>query len=290
MGENSADKKLSERLNDPIVTRTLLSLETLLDDKLKQGRKGGTPPVAILNYLDLGNSLHVTDFLRPFGPGNARIFFNPLFFIGNLISAMCLNPYGGDFQRALPPRQMNFNRRPSGPDIWGDMARFKSSGYIAGGDKIRMAPLPGEPLPEDCRIVVLSENGWDSSIYSPVKKAKSAAGAFLRCPGPALPKGGLIIVGVNPKLPFILQGLGKPALNITIADNQTEKEFGEWYGEYSRTPEGVSFRECRFRSEKMFRMLDLAGGHGNPPGGDGHLLNSSTPTGSMPRPFRNCFC
>jgi len=288
LGENSADKKLSERLNDPIVTRTLLSLETLLDDKLKQGRKGGTPPVAILNYLDLGNSLHVTDFLRPFGPGNARIFFNPLFFIGNLISAMCLNPYAEEiFNELLTAEGNEFHivAPPIGPGmIWGDMAgAFPKSvpvGYIAGGDKIRMAPLPGEPLPEDCRIVVLSENGWDSSIYSPVKKAKSAAGAFLRCPGPALPKGGLIIVGVNPKLPFILQGLGKPALNITIADNQTEKEFGEWYGEYSRTPlpEGVSFRECRFRSEEdVSYAVDLAGAVMVILLADGHLLNSSTP-------------
>ncbi|MGI6252782.1 MAG: ion transporter, partial [Aminivibrio sp.] len=183
LGENSDDKKLSERLNDPIVTRTLLSFETLLDDK-KQSRRGAAAPVTILNYLDLGNSLHVTDFLRPFGPGNARIFFNPLFFVGNLISAMCLNPYAEDIFNELLTAEGNefhFVSPPIEPGtVWRDIVnafpRSVPVGYSPGEGEIRMAPLPEEPLPEDSRIVVLSENSWDSSVFAPGRKTKEAGG------------------------------------------------------------------------------------------------------------------
>ncbi|MGI6783278.1 MAG: ion transporter [Aminivibrio sp.] len=286
LGETSDDRLLSERLNDPIVTRTLLSFETLLDDK-KHARRGPAP-VTILNYLDLGNSLHVTDFLRPFGPGNARIFFNPLFFIGSLISAMCLNPYAEDIFNELLTAEGNefhFVEPPIGPGtVWGDIInsfpRSVPAGYVNGDGEIRMAPLPEEPLPENSRIVVLSENSWDSSIFTRPGRPDRPKGLSLRCPGPSLPGKNLVIVGVNPKLPFILQSLGRLNMKVTVADNQTEEEFSAWYGEYSRDPlpAGVSFRECRFRSEEeILGALDMADTGIIILLADGHLLNSSTP-------------
>ncbi len=96
----------------------------------------------------------------------------------------------------------------------------------------------------------------------------------------SLPSGSLVIVGVNPKLPFIIEGLGRLAMRITIADNQTEAEFAAWYAEYSRTPlpGGVLFRECRFRSEEEVRLaIDIAGTDRIILLADGHLLNAATP-------------
>ncbi len=288
-GESSSDRKLSERLNDPIVTRTLLSLETLLGDRRKHGRKHGSP-VIILNYLDLGNSLHVTDFLRPFGTENTRIFFNPLFFTGRLISSMCLNPHAEDiFNELLTAEGNEFHYvRPSiGPGmIWRDIAgAFPKSvpvGYRDGNGELRMVPFPDEPLPEDAGIVVLSENGWDSALFNPPSpgERQDNQGPSLCCPMGSLPSGSLVIVGVNPKLPFIIEGLGRLAMRITIADNQTEAEFAAWYAEYSRTPlpGGVLFRECRFRSEEEVRLaIDIAGTDRIILLADGHLLNAATP-------------
>lgn len=288
-GESSSDRKLSERLNDPIVTRTLLSLETLLGDRRKHGRKHGSP-VIILNYLDLGNSLHVTDFLRPFGTENTRIFFNPLFFTGRLISSMCLNPHAEDiFNELLTAEGNEFHYvRPSiGPGmIWRDIAgAFPKSvpvGYRDGNGELRMVPFPDEPLPEDAGIVVLSENSWDSALFNPPSpgERQDNQGPSLCCPMGSLPSGSLVIVGVNPKLPFIIEGLGRLAMRITIADNQTEAEFAAWYAEYSRTPlpGGVLFRECRFRSEEEVRLaIDIAGTDRIILLADGHLLNAATP-------------
>ncbi len=190
-GESSSDRKLSERLNDPIVTRTLLSLETLLGDRRKHGRKHGSP-VIILNYLDLGNSLHVTDFLRPFGTENTRIFFNPLFFTGRLISSMCLNPHAEDiFNELLTAEGNEFHYvRPSiGPGmIWRDIAgAFPKSvpvGYRDGNGELRMVPFPDEPLPEDAGIVVLSENGWDSALFNPPSPGDGRITRDLPCAAP----------------------------------------------------------------------------------------------------------
>ena len=288
-GESSSDRKLSERLNDPIVTRTLLSLETLLGDRRKHGRKHGSP-VIILNYLDLGNSLHVTDFLRPFGTENTRIFFNPLFFTGRLISSMCLNPHAEDiFNELLTAEGNEFHYvRPSiGPGmIWRDIAgAFPKSvpvGYRDGNGELRMVPFPDEPLPEDAGIVVLSENGWDSALFNPPSpgERQDNQGPSLCCPMGSLPSGSLVIVGVNPKLPFIIEGLGRLAMKITVADNQTEEEFAAWYAEYSRTPlpHGVIFRECRFRSEEeVRRAIDIGETDRIILLADGHLLNAATP-------------
>lgn len=285
LGESSSDRKLSERLNDPIVTRTLLSLETLLGDRRKNGS-----PVIILNYLDLGNSLHVTDFLRPFGTGNTRIFFNPLFFTGRLISSMCLNPHAEDiFNELLSSKGNEFHYvRPAvGPGmIWRDIAgAFPKSvpvGYRDGNGELRMVPFPDEPLPEDAGIVVLSENGWDSALFDPPVPGnhREEGNLSLCCPMGSLPSGTLVIVGVNPKLPFIIEGLRRLAMEITIADNQTEEEFAAWYAEYSRTPlpDGVIFRECRFRSEEeVRRAINIGGTDRFILLADGHLLNAASP-------------
>ena len=294
LGESSSDRKLSERLNDPIVTRTLLALETLLGDRRKrgwtQGWKSDRSPVIILNYLDLGNSLHVTDFLRPFGTENTRIFFNPLFFTGRLISSMCLNPHAEDIFNELLTAEGNefhyvspsIGRGMIWRDIAGAFPKSVPVGYRDGNGKLRMVPFPGESLPEDAGIVVLSENGWDSVLFDPPApgERQEKGDLALFCPMGSLPSGSLVIVGVNPKLPFIIEGLERLAMKITVADNQTEEEFAAWYAEYSRTPlpHGVIFRECRFRSEEeVRRAIDIGETDRIILLADGHLLNAATP-------------
>jgi hypothetical protein len=245
--------------------------------------------VIILNYLDLGNSLHVTDFLRPFGSENTRIFFNPLFFTGRLISSMCLNPYAEDIFNELLTAEGNefhyvspsIGRGMIWRDIAGAFPKSVPVGYRDGNGELRMVPFPDEPLPEDAGIVVLSENGWNAALFDPSAPGgrQDGKGPSLFCPMGGLPSGTLVIVGVNPKLPFIIEGLGRLAMKITVADNQTEEEFAAWYAEYSRTPlpEGVLFRECRFRSEEeVRRAIDIGGTDRIILLADGHLLNAAT--------------
>lgn len=288
LGDGAPDRQLSERLNDPVVTRTLLSLETLLADK---GRNGEDGPVIILNYLDLDNSLHVTNFLKPFGQESRRIFFNPLFFTGKLIASMCINPYAEDIFNELLTSEGNefhISRPPIPPGTkWGDIAgTFPLAvpvGYRNGDEGLRMVPFPEEILPEGAAIVVLSENDWDGALFNSkalAKKETARDGLSLCRPPAAARTGTLVIMGVNPKLPFIIERLEKLARRIVVVDNQTEEEFRDWYEEYSRTPlpEGVYFKDFRFRSEEEVRqavrvdsadwIIILA---------DGYLLNASTP-------------
>ena len=288
LGDGAPDRKLSERLNDPVVTRTLLSLETLLADK---GRKREDRPVIILNYLDLDNSLHVTNFLKPFGQEFKRVFFNPLFFTGKLIASMCVNPHaeeifnelltseGNEFHISRPPIPSGTQWR----DVVGAFPLAVPVGYQNGDEGLRMVPFPEETLPDQSAIVVLSENDWDGALFNSkalAKKKNARDGLSLCRPSADVGAGTLVIVGVNPKLPFIIERLEKLAGRIVVVDNQTEGEFRDWYDEYSRTPlpEGVYFKECRFRSEEEARaairvdsadwIIILA---------DGYLLNASTP-------------
>ena len=286
LGDAASDRKLSERLNDPVVTRTLVSLETLLDDKRKESRS----PVIILNYLDLGKSLHVTEFLRPFGSRSTKIFFNPLFFAGKLIASMCVNPYSEAIYNELLSSQGNEFHSVRFPleekTCWEDIAlsfpRSIPVGYRDSGGEFRMAPLPGEVLPDHAEIVVLSENEYDSRIFdfSRTEIRKQQPDLSL-CSSPIpRPSGTLVVVGVNPKLPFIIEGMNKMDVRLNIVDNQTEDEFAEWYGEYSKTPlpEGLVFNECRFRSEDEVRLaIDLDSTNRIILLADGYLLNEATP-------------
>ena len=285
LGGQAADRKLSERLNDPIVTRTLVALETLLDNKPNERHS----PVIVLNYLDLSRSCHVTEFLRPFGNRGTKVFFNPLFFTGKLIASMCINPYAEDiFNELLTPEgnEFHFVRLPPGERmLWRDMMNaFPKSipaGYRDASGELRMVPRPDEEVPESGEVVVLSEDSYDASIFVPPPSGRTPDA---RTPSPrckdVLPSGMLVIVGVNPQLPFIVEETSSLGMTVHIVDNQTKEEFSAWYAEYSRTPlpEAVVFRECRFRSEEeVCAAIDIAAADRVILLADGHLLDAATP-------------
>ncbi|MDD3513597.1 MAG: ion transporter, partial [Synergistaceae bacterium] len=285
LGGRAADRKLSERLNDPIVTRTLVALETLLDSKPNERHS----PVIVLNYLDLSRSCHVTEFLRPFGNRSTKVFFNPLFFTGKLIASMCINPYAEDiFNELLTPEgnEFHFVRLPPGEKmLWRDMMNaFPKSipvGYRDASGELRMVPRPDEEVPESAEVVVLSENACDASIFTPPPPGRlpDARAPSPRCKN-ILPSGMLVIVGVNPQLPFIVEETCSLGMTVHIVDNQTKEEFAAWYDEYSRTPlpESVVFRECRFRSEEeICAAIALASADRIILLADGHLLDAATP-------------
>jgi hypothetical protein len=216
----------------------------------------------VLNYLDLSRSCHVTEFLRPFGNRSRKVFFNPLFFTGKLIASMCINPYAEDiFNELLTPEgnEFHFVRLPPGETmLWRDiMSAFAKSvpvGFRDGSGELRMVPRPDEEVPGSTEVVVLSENACDASIFTspPSGRQADARTPSLRCRD-VRPSGMLVIVGVNPKLPFIVEETCSLGMTVHIVDNQTGEEFSEWYAEYSRTPlpKSVVFRECLFRSEEL---------------------------------------
>lgn len=285
LGGRAADKKLSERLNDPIVTRTLVALETLLESKSNERHS----PVIVLNYLDLSRSCHVTEFLRPFGNRSTKVFFNPLFFTGKLIASMSVNPYAEDiFNELLTSEgsEFHFVRLPPRERmLWHDMMNaFPKSIPVAYRDtsgKLRMVPRSNEEVPESGEVVVLSENAFDASIFAPPPPGRlpDAHAPSPRC-SDILPSGMLVVVGVNPQLPFIVEETCLPGMTVHIVDNQTKEEFAAWYDEYSRTPlpETVVFRECRFRSEEeICAAIDLASADRIILLADGHLLDAATP-------------
>ena len=285
LGGETADKKLSERLNDPIVTRTLVALETLLDAKQSET----SSPVIVLNYLDLSRSCHVTKFLRPFGNRSTKVFFNPLFFTGKLIASMCVNPYSEDIFNELLTAEGNefhFVRLPpDAPTLWRDlMNAFRKSvpvGYRNAEGELRMVPLPDEQLPACAEVVVLGENSYDASLFapSPRESREREQAPSSRCDA-VPPSGTLVVVGVNPQLPFIVEETCALGMTVFIVDNQAEDEFTAWYAEYSRTPlpETVVFRECRFRSESEVRSaIDIASADRIILLADGHLLDAATP-------------
>ena len=284
LGERAANSRLSERLNDPVVTRTLVALETLLDSK--QGSR--QEPVIVLNYLDLSRSYHVTEFLRPFGNRSVKVFFNPVFFTGKLIAAMCINPFAEDiYNELLTPEGNEFHivTLPEGSlrrwrDLMNAFPRSIPVGYRDGSGEMRMAPPPDDELPGLADVIVLSEDSHDASLFEPSAGAKTdRKGPSPHCPDIPF-SGTLLIVGANPRLPFIIDEMSSIGVSVTVADNQTEEEFRDWYGEYSRSPlpVGVLFRECRFRSEKEVRSaVDLPSFDRIVLLADGHLLDSATP-------------
>lgn len=286
LGERASNTKLSERLNDPVVTRTLVALETLLDSKQGERRS----PVIVLNYLDLSRSYHVTEFLRPFGNRSTKVFFNPVFFTGKLIAAMCVNPYAEDiYNELLTPEGNEFHivRLPhDSPRVWRDLLNaFPKSvptGYRDAAGRLRMVPQPDEELPESAEVIVLSEDSYDASLFDPAHPAGEildSGAPSPRCPD-VPPTGSLLIVGVNPRLPFIIDEMSSVGMSVQVADNQTREEFAAWYAEYSNTPapEGLVFHECRFRNEAEVRSaIDLSAIDRIVLLADGHLLDTATP-------------
>ena len=284
LGERAANSRLSERLNDPVVTRTLVALETLLDSK--QG--GRHEPVIVLNYLDLSRSYHVTEFLRPFGNRSVKVFFNPVFFTGKLIAAMCVNPFAEDiYNELLTPEGNEFHivALPDGtPWKWRDlMNAFPRSvpvGYRGRDNEFVMVPPPDDELPGGTDVIVLSEDSYDASFFeSRTKPYADGEGPSPWCPD-VPPSGDLLIVGVNPRLPFIIDEMSSVDVSVTIADNQTDEEFRAWYDEYSNSPlpGGVAFTECRFRNEEEINSaLDLPSFDMIVLLADGYLLDSATP-------------
>ena len=282
LGEPASDKKLSEQLNDPIVTKTLVALETLLDKK----RNEKNSPVIVLNYFDLNRSHHVTRFLRPFSNLSTKVFFNPLFFTGKLIASMCVNPYADDiFNELLTSRgsEFHFVSIASGRELlFGELSqafpRAIPIGYRKEDGALSLVPSPDEPISEDAEIIVLSDNSHDSTLFVEPRALDGGEYAPLGLSAPPLQN--LVIIGVNPKLPFIVEEMHELSMQLLIVDNQSASEFESWYKEYSRTPfpPKASFAECSFRtSEEVEAVIDIPSIDRVIILADGYLLDAATP-------------
>lgn len=279
---DATGKHRSARLNDSLVTKALVSIQAVL-------RSDGDParqPVVVLNYADYSQTHYVKSHLSKFGTGGRQpVFFDPVFFTAKLVAAMCANPNLHDiYNELLTAEGSEFHfvpaACPAGTSFGQTLLanpRAIPLGYrcqgVDGSRRIRLVPDPGEEVPAGAELIVLAANSADACAFQPSTAVP---------PGPLVDfwsgrsereRSGLAVIGVNTKIPGIVEEFAKQGRRVLIVDNQPEAAFREWYRQVARQPlpEGTEFRECHFRDaaqieaaidfESVGQIILLADGH-----------------------------
>ncbi len=256
-----------QRFNDALVTKTLVSMNSIIKNTEPSG---AYVPGIVLNYADPSQMKYAKGYLERdeksgeniFKDGNP-VFFDPVFYTAKLFSCLCVNPHsyriynelltaeGSEFHVIDSP----FPKNTKFSDILNSFPKAIPVGF-RNGAKFIMVPDPSEMIPEDGKIVVLAPNSYDASRIHPAGKLKDCRELKqFEAISPKEMKNGIAIIGVNDKLPRIVEELHhQNSGKIFVIDNQTEKEFSKWYKErllsfeieMEKSPE---FIECHFKNE-----------------------------------------
>jgi hypothetical protein len=265
-----------QRFNDSLVTKTLVSINSLI--KKKDRIKNNVPNI-VLNYTDPVRAYYAKNYLKRDSEKNGKsfstqtnpVFFDPVYYTAKMFSCLCANPHSYSiYNELLTAEGSEFHRVPSkfpAGTVFGQIIdKFPKGipvGYINGdGDgKCRMIPDDDEVIPDKSKIIVLAPNSFEASSYN-ADFEKSLIGETnkARCIQREYNAEGVGIIGVNDKLPRIVQDLKKQGRSpVYVIDNQSEKEFHKWYKNRLLSLEKKNeeidrtmplFVECHFKSEK----------------------------------------
>lgn len=286
---DATGKHRSARLNDSLVTKALVSIQAVLQSDGLPGHQ----PVVVLNFADYSRVHYVKSHLSKFGVGGVHsVFFDPVFFTAKLVAAMCANPNLHDiYNELLTAEGSEFHFVPAACPPGTRFARTLLAnpraiplGYrrqTADADhRIRMVPDPDEEIPADAELIVLAADSAEASAFRPEFRGGDGENEDFPLDAPEQGKGDLVIIGINTKIPGIVEEFAKQDRRVWVVDNQSEQSFRDWYWEVARSslPERTEFRECHFRDEaeietaidfdSVGQIIILA---------DGHLLGDASP-------------
>jgi hypothetical protein len=273
-----------QRFNDALVTKTLVSINSLL----RTCPPEKDAPSVVLHYSDASRTLYARGYLER---GEARVqpvFFDPVFYTAKLISCLCANPYSyAIYNELLSAEGSEFHSvrlsLPGGAPFGSLMLLFPMGipmGFRNGG-ACNLVPSDDQIVPDGSDVLVLAPSSYDARRIDAGPRECHSADKPLP---PLKLEDGVVIVGVNDKLPRIVEGLQRQGRRkILVIDNQSGGSFAQWYSARRCTDEQAllnppAFAECHFRSaseigsaitfDRVSTVVILA---------DGLLLNSATP-------------
>jgi len=279
---DASGRQRNARLNDSLVTKALVSIQAVLQSDGTADRQ----PVVVLNYADYSQTHYVKSHLSKFGTGGRQpVFFDPVFFTAKLVAAMCANPNLHDiYNELLTAEGSEFHFVPAacpagtcfGQTLLAN-PRAIPLGYrrqAAGGTReIRLVPDRDEEVPAGAELIVLAANSAEANAFQPPGAETPGPQVDFRSGSPERERDDLVVIGVNTKIPGIVEEFAKQGRRVLVVDNQPEAAFREWYRQVARSPlpERTEFRECHFRDEAQIeaaidfdsvaQIILLADGH-----------------------------
>ncbi|MFO7736082.1 MAG: hypothetical protein R6W70_07715, partial [bacterium] len=259
-----------QKLNDSLVTKTLVSINTLMHKSSDPERKA---PNLVLNYMDSARINYSKGYLKRDAEKREKnrlynnwnpVFFDTVYYTAKMFSCLCSNPHAYSIYNELLTAEGNeFHSIPS---IFPESTAFGEIlncfpdgipvGFLKTGEEFecRLLPDSNEKIPLGSEIIVLAANSYDASncVENTFENIENTASL-----SPKEKKGGVVIIGVNDKLPRITEEFSSQGREqVYVIDNQSEKEFFKWYEDHlfslgiekSKTTQPI-FRECHFKNE-----------------------------------------
>jgi ion channel POLLUX/CASTOR len=246
--------RLSDHAN--VVIESYLTMDSMLRDAEANGK-----PWLLLNLPEGVVSRYLGDFSTP------ATTFDPSFYSAKILTSTMFEPdLYPVFEEIFGFEGSEFHFCPPGK------AAGRTFGEIVGGfreilpmglereGRVEMIPPPDAVVSEDDRLVVLAETRGQA-----LRALAGEPDAPAADPAPALRVDPhehmrVLIIGVNPKVPFLLEELGKLECCAAIVDDQPRAEFERWFRKQTGrdAPEGLDYRQSGLKGrEDLRRVLPL---------------------------------
>ena len=220
--DNSIEGGDLNYIHDSFIIKSYVTIHSIF--------KGKKMPSIIANFMDYNNSKYIKYF-----KDKETMFFNDNYFSAKFLSLLCLNPtFYHIFQELLSYEGNEFhfytNKKLVGKKFGEVILVYNNSipiGVIR-DKKAIMIPDSDFIIGENDKIITLAENYKSIDINYPYKiESNSMINVKEILDINNLKK--VAIIGVNNRLPFVIEEFSKIDTNIDIFSIMEEDEFNEWF-------------------------------------------------------------